>query len=210
MFLQDPASVLQDTPVNTVRTPVPKSISVKTVYSSASVEQEDSAIKPLENVCVKEVLLELCVRSHVSSQTDVDVAHVKMKAFAKEQGCACVLLAGWVQSVPSDVHRASLVETVLVNVCAIMVATVIHRTGNASVMRATQEIGVTRSVQRVRTVRTVRACVTVLMEPGVITSTADVCANRALLAPAVTRGCVPMGFMAFTVNNAAYATHKTL
>lgn len=69
--------------------------------------------------------------------------------------------------------------------------------------------GVTRSVRWVRTARTVRACATVLMEPGVITSTVDVCVNRALPAPAVTRGCVPMGFMAFTVNNAASATHKT-
>lgn len=45
------------------------------------------------------------------------------------------------QSALSDVHQAGLVGIVLVNVCAIMVATVIHRAGNASVMQATREIG---------------------------------------------------------------------
>ncbi len=43
-----------------VRTPVLQSRSVRAVCSSASVEQEDSAIKPLENACAEMDLLELC------------------------------------------------------------------------------------------------------------------------------------------------------
>lgn len=70
--------------------------------------------------------------------------------------------------------------------------------------------GVTRSVQWVHTVRTVRVCVTVLTEPGVITSTVAVCASRGLRVHAVITGCVLTGPTACTANTAASATHKTL
>lgn len=169
------------------------------VCRGASVQPEDPAIKQQESAFVGMDSQGLTVRPRVGGNARRD-ARARMVASVKAKGSALAHLDGRVQSVPSDVQKEGLGQTVLRSVFATTTENVTLKLDSVSVRKVSLVTGVRRSVLQVVTDRTVKACATVLTVRAATTSMEPVCASRASAVRTAGTGCAQTAYMACTVS----------
>lgn len=170
------------------------------VCRGASVRLEDPAIKQQESAFVGMDSQGLTVRPRVTGGNARRDARARMVASVKAKGSALAHLDGRVQSVPSDVQKEGLGQTVLRSVFATTTENVTLKLDSVNVLKVSLVTGVRRSVLQVVTDRTVKACATVLTVRAATTSMEPVCASPASAVHTAGTGCAQTAFMACTVS----------
>lgn len=134
----------------------------------------------------------------------------KMEVFSRSpKATAAVHRAGWVSSVPYPARRVSMDPTVLMNVVATMVASVIGLLGSATVLLAILEIGAMKSAPWAASAKTVLRPATALLVPAAFLPMVLVCVNMASQATAALSASVQMASMVSAARSPALATQNT-